>query len=105
MAILESGGRFAAKTACDSAAPRIERDLTAPVGPTASSGDGYVDDDCHVCAHRLGCLLTPAKCLEMVRDLLLFPCGQRGIENGVHRKMLLAPRKPGRCVIKPHDGE
>ena len=33
------------------------------------------------------------------------PCRQRGIENGIHRKMLLAPRKPRCCVIKPHDGE
>jgi len=69
------------------------------------SGDAHVYDGCHVGACRLGHALTQAKCFEMARDLYLFPCRERGIENGIHRKMLLAPRKPRCCVIKPHDGE
>jgi hypothetical protein len=70
-----------------------------------SGGYAHVDDGCDVGARRSGHFLTQAKCLEMARDLYLFPRRQRGIENGIHRKMLLAPGKPRRCVIKPHDGE
>ncbi len=29
----------------------------------------------------------------MARNLLLFPCCQRGIKNGIHRKMLLDDAK------------
>lgn len=89
-------------------AARDRTDLAALLRPALAprlGGDAHVDDGCHVGARRPGRFLTQAQCLKMVRDLYLFPCRQRGIENGIHRKMLLTPGKPRRCVIKPHDGE
>ena len=70
-----------------------------------SGGGEYVGFRSHDCSTHAGHIQAVAKRREMAGDLLLFPGRQGGIENGVHRKVLLATREPGRRVVKTHDGE